>query len=859
MCFTRKDALLKKWWAYILLYLPAAVTILGFTYFPRINPAQYSMIKTGFGWTNVALSNGWDWFFTIYYVSFSAVSFLLLFLWGKNNSNKKLRRQTYITIISFFLTMIFGLLTDILSNSLLSVTIPQIGPLLMIIPITFTYFSIKKYGLLNPRHADEDQIMMNDQIRTRIISYLSNACIAAALLNVIATYWFFKDADFGTVLLFSGLFVLFGITFQVIHRSKITQNAKDFSNAVLMSLIVPIVTLKFVEFGSMTIWAFPFILLIITLVFGKNIIQITLVISIFLTQILVWLIRPETAVTIDAVDYITRIGMYAIAVWFAFFEKKIYLSRLNENANQISSQKLIAEISTDYISVSENNFLEKTDCTLRKITHFMNVDRAYIYLFDHGNESLTCIRSVASDKAKAISELPDNISSGQYSGLIGEIMSNRIVAVSSNDEVSAEIRSEIDRLTLQKVKSLILLPIVNMGNVLGFLGLDTCSSPLKWRDTQIDFNKIISNILADAVAKVNQEKAINSLAYYDFLTKLPNRSLFIERVNESIQSAKSSCHMVAVIFIDLDSFKTVNDTMGHDGGDSLIAKVSQELTGCVGKPDAVSRFGGDEFLVLINDVDSVDKIVDIADKIVNTFNSPFFLQGQEFFVTASAGVAIYPEDGDEANILIKNADIAMYKAKGNGKNRYMLCTADMKDEVITKTKLSNSLYRALERNEFALHYQPQIRTETNEIIGAEALLRWQHPDMGMIPPDLFIPLAEQSGLIGAIGEWVLKTACRHCKAWHELGLPALRIAVNVSTFQFRNSNLVSQVNEALREAGLDSKYLELEITESIAMNEADYIIDVLEGLKDLGVSISIDDFGTEYSSLSRLNILPIDL
>jgi EAL domain-containing protein (putative c-di-GMP-specific phosphodiesterase class I) len=219
---------------------------------------------------------------------------------------------------------------------------------------------------------------------------------------------------------------------------------------------------------------------------------------------------------------------------------------------------------------------------------------------------------------------------------------------------------------------------------------------------------------------------------------------------------------------------------------------------------------------------------------------------------------VYPDDGDDAGILIKNADIAMYRAKGNGKNQYMLCNTDMKDEVNLKTKLSNSLYRALERDEFILYYQPQVYTGTNAIIGLEALLRWQHPEYGLIMPGLFISLAEQTGLIGAIGQWVLRRACRQCKSWHDSGLPDIRISVNVSTFQFRNSNLSSQVSDALKETGLDPKYLDLEITESIAMTEDNYILDVLNSLKDLGVSVTIDDFGTDYSSLSRLNILPID-
>jgi EAL domain-containing protein (putative c-di-GMP-specific phosphodiesterase class I) len=276
------------------------------------------------------------------------------------------------------------------------------------------------------------------------------------------------------------------------------------------------------------------------------------------------------------------------------------------------------------------------------------------------------------------------------------------------------------------------------------------------------------------------------------------------------------------------------------------------------KSDTVSRFGGDEFLILLNNLNSVDDIAMLTRKILSIFDKPFIIKGQEYFVTASAGVAVYPVDGEEADPLIKNADIAMYKAKERGKNQYLFCTADMKNEILMKMKLTNSLYRALERDEFVLHYQPQVCTKTKKVIAAEALIRWNHPDLGMIPPSVFIPLAEQTGLIGSIGEWVLRTACIQCKLWHTSGLLPIRIAVNVSVIQFRNPDLISQIERILKETQLEPQYLELEITESVAINESEYIIEVLNALKKLGISISIDDFGTEYSSLSRLTSMPID-
>lgn len=263
-------------------------------------------------------------------------------------------------------------------------------------------------------------------------------------------------------------------------------------------------------------------------------------------------------------------------------------------------------------------------------------------------------------------------------------------------------------------------------------------------------------------------------------------------------------------------------------------------------------------MILLNHLNGTDDIERIIKKILSIFEEPFLIKEQEYFVTASAGVAVYPFDGGDSDTLIKNADIAMYKAKEQGKNQYLFCTADMKKEVLLKMRLMNNLYRALAKNEFMLHFQPQVCTRSKRIIAAEALLRWNHPELGMIPPNQFIPLTEQTGLIVPIGEWVLRTACMQCKTWQLSGFPDMRIAVNVSIIQLRNPDFVSRLKRILQETQLEAQYLELEITESAAVNESEYIFEVLDKLKALHLSISIDDFGTEYSSLSRLTSMPID-
>lgn len=348
------------------------------------------------------------------------------------------------------------------------------------------------------------------------------------------------------------------------------------------------------------------------------------------------------------------------------------------------------------------------------------------------------------------------------------------------------------------------------------------------------------------------------LAYHDHLTGLPNALLMRNQLDHSIQLAKRSGKLLAVLFMDLDDFKLINDSMGHATGDQLLIQVANRVKNKLRKSDIISRIGGDEFVVILENINDTEILTKIAEKIKECFRQPFIVSGRELYITTSIGISVFPGDGETADTLIKNADIAMYKAKEKGRNQWSLCTANMKTKAIETMNLGNQLYRALDNNEFELYYQPQISCSTHKIVGLEALIRWRHPKMGMVQPGKFIPIAEHTGLIHAIGDWVLKTACRQNKYWQDMNYIHIPIAVNLSMRQLQNPNIVGQVTDILAETGLKSKYLELEITESIALHDIDYVIETLALFRSSGISIAIDDFGTEYSSLNYLKQLPVD-
>jgi diguanylate cyclase (GGDEF)-like protein len=348
------------------------------------------------------------------------------------------------------------------------------------------------------------------------------------------------------------------------------------------------------------------------------------------------------------------------------------------------------------------------------------------------------------------------------------------------------------------------------------------------------------------------------LAYYDGLTTLPNRSMFSKLLDQAISLARRDAKQLAVLFVDLDRFKDINDTLGHAAGDLLLQEVGKRLHGCLRDSDTVSRLGGDEFVVLLPMLHEAADVDAVGHKILAAISQSFVALGQEFHVTASVGISIYPKDGEDEQSLMKNADIAMYQAKEDGRNNFQYYSVQMNKHSFEQLALESSLRRALERGEFRLHYQPKIDARSDAIVGVEALLRWQHPELGMVAPAKFIPVAEETGLIVSIGKWVLRTACAQNVAWQQTGLPRLNIAVNLSARQFSSESLVADVASILEETGMSPDLLELEIMESTLMHDVDRAICALKAFRDMGVRLAIDRFGIGYSSLSSLRQFPVD-
>ena len=366
------------------------------------------------------------------------------------------------------------------------------------------------------------------------------------------------------------------------------------------------------------------------------------------------------------------------------------------------------------------------------------------------------------------------------------------------------------------------------------------------------------SVINDVSERVNYQRELEYQATHDSLTGLANRNLLNDRITQAISWGRRQNLLVGLMLLDLDHFKLINDASGHGAGDEMLKQVAQRLTQCVRDTDTVARLGGDEFVIVLTDLESYDHVDVIAEKILESLNRPITINGNDIFVTASIGISVYPRDGDHGEILLRYADIAMYRVKEHGRNSVRQFMPEMGLTAISRLNMKSAIRRGLEQHEFVLYYQPKIDLRTQRVIGAEALVRWRHPQVGLIMPMEFIPLAEETGLILPLGEWVIAEACRQQVIWKQQRGLDLHIAINMSSRQFRQEDLAEKVAQIIQETGADPTRLTLELTESMVMQDVTATLIALKALKNLGLSISLDDFGTGYSSLSYLRRFPID-
>ncbi len=538
--------------------------------------------------------------------------------------------------------------------------------------------------------------------------------------------------------------------------------------------------------------------------------------------------------------------------------KNKYNNKIKEQENLIAFQKMVLDISFEFMNINQVNFDEKVDHLLEKIGTFFEVDRTYVFTVNHEDQTMTYSHEWRNDGIPSAMAEREDIPLDVFPWWYEQLHKDKLVYINNVASMPSEAHAEKKQLISQGIKSSVSVPVMFEGRVQAFIGIDSIKSQKKWSDENVDLLNTMAQILSKGITEINYDRQIDFMAYYDPLTKLPNQSLLAQKLNKGIARASRSEILVNVLFIDLDGFKAINDALGHKQGDQLLKQVAKRLLSAVTKSDTVCRRGGDEFIIYLNSHENEEEAEVIASQIVDLFKEPFILKAQEYFITASIGMSKYPADGEDIPTLIRNADMAMYEAKNLGRNQYIKFSEQLKLRTSEEIALTNDLYYAIERNEMKLHYQPQVRGATGEIIGVETLLRWEHPEYGFVPPFKFIEIAEKTRLILPIGYWVLKTACKQWIEWQEKGFKPIKIAVNFSGHQLNHPDIIQQIEEILEETMMPPEYLEIEITESVSMDQKDKIKNRLNKIKEMGISLSIDDYGKEYSSLKRLKESAVD-
>lgn len=841
------------------IYLPAVITISVFALFPELTNAQYNLVLTEAGWGNIPSNNFWDMFYNLYYLSFSLITLVVLFKWHRTSQDQQKQQQAFWLLLAFSVAIALGTVSEMMANNILSYKIPSIAPILILIPVMAFAYDIWKYKLMLPPESTKkvkySEILSSDAHVT-LFRYIAIIFIIISVINLYQ--FFFQPIELWRVMLISTVNLAFGLCLYSLPFSGLSTINQDWIMTVMIAVAIPLMLFRPLDNLTNTVWCVPLIFMMTTIVLKRQKMFALFAMATLISGMIIWLWKSAHWVHIGSSDYLARIFICSVAILLAGYINRIYIERLKENDRQIGFQKMISQVTTHFVSVSASNFDEKVQNLLKTSGEFTNSDRAYVGMFSDETEEFCYTYEWLAGANFPSVEKNGKIQQSAFPWCVKQLLSNQLVYLESIDKLPVEAKCEQERLSKYQLSALILIPIQSSEKIIGFLGFDQIKKNKEWRMDEPERLRVLANILADAIGKVENEKEMHNRAYYDTLTGLPNRILFHERLEKSIDKAMANGSHLGVVFVDIDGFKEVNDTMGHDWGDHLLNRIGRRLSDSLRKCDSMARFGGDEFLILVSNLNHKKDLVEVANQVMSVFHRPVKLGEQEFYISGSGGIAVYPEDGETVQALIKHADLAMYDAKKNGKGQVVFCSEVMKKDVREKMILTNSLYRAQERQELFLHYQPKVDIDNLSIVGIEALLRWNHPELGVVAPGVFIPFAEQNGLINSIGEWVLMTACAQNKAWQDRGFKPVPVAVNLSMEQFGAEVLITTVKECLKKTGLKPEYLELEITETIAMEESQDVIQTLHQLKTLGVSISIDDFGTEFSSLSRLKDLPVD-
>ncbi|MGI5173811.1 EAL domain-containing protein, partial [Treponema sp. OMZ 840] len=767
------------------------------------------------------------------------------------------RFENTVLLYVFAIIFVLNLGMDLFLAFRQRVNLYGIGLVSGALPLFGILYTLRKYHSidLNGYAPDNTHVYMGRYFeRKHIFRTISYLYMVFGLLQIGMSYIVvqihFEEGIFaGSYAFFSGFSAL------ILQKMKISKKTADIGSMLLFAVSIPVILFTYHTSAAVTVWTFPIILLFVSILFKQILFLRIISITTILCYAIFVGISSNLTVVITKEDHIYRIILLLIAAYIAAYIQKLYILRFAEIQKRNDIQRIISEISHVLLRSSLSNIDGHIFSALKILGTFFTVDRVFLYRFSTKDRKPMFINAW---------DNPDiNIRNNDVNKFFPDAAPFCVAQLKAKKRIIfSDIYSQVflsgrekDFFIKRGILSTLCFPLIDNETAVGFLGLHTFQQKRRWSEDETQIFRIFANLFSTAVLKIENEKHIEHMAYHDALTGLPNRIYFNRFVNREIKGGNDN---FAVIFIDLDSFKNINDSKGHEYGDKVLLQTSQRLKKALPSSAVVCRFGGDEFLIFVPSVKKAEEIETVVKQMMKNLSAPMQIHDDVLYVTFSAGISIFPKDGKTVNTLIKYADSAMYVSKSKGKNCYTFCTSALRKSIAQKTSLHQQLYTAIEKNELILYYQPQVDLRTGTIFGMEALLHWENKDFGIVPPSVFVPISEQTGLIESIGNWVLQKACEQLSVWQKNGIKGISMAVNISPRQFENPKLGTIVKGLLEQYNLDPFSLELEITEGIYLAQNVGVERIMTNLKKLGVRISIDDFATEYSCLTRLKHTPID-
>jgi diguanylate cyclase (GGDEF)-like protein len=861
LLLTERNALLQKYWLYLFLYLPALINVFLYGIYDQTALRAYNLVQTPAGWVNMAGILTLDLAFLVHYIGFTLAGLVLLLTWGMNDRERIKGKIARIIGYSILAALIMGTLTEHAINEIFQISFPQLGPITILIPAVAMFYCIRRYGMMRrlPKDMEPSEYqMLSEYAQSKLYFYLAMGLFFGGFVSFAALF-LTNRASLAFAMVFSSVFMIAGIIIYIIRSLNLKPDLKDTIIGIILAATLPVLTVLIYEFTASHSWTLPVIFVLIMIIFSNKKIIALMGIAVLFSLIWSWIKIPVLQVTFTGADHLIRMVVLAVMIGYVYYINHVFRKAITENKVRADREKFLSDVASLLMTISDSDIDEKIRLVLAWCGKHLQVECVHAFFLDSdqitlknsyhwcspGNKS--ALFTSASNKAEVFAFLTG----------ISPFWCKEHFATA---EVTPITRNETKDQWTEKINAgaLTVIPLKNADKILGLVAMERPANKVRWQEDKQETCHVVARMIANVWLKVEAEKKVQHKAYHDSLTGLPNRQHFIDRLKQAINMAMRTDKLVGVLFIDVDSFKHINDSMGHAAGDVLLKQMGQRMKESVREYDVVGRFGGDEFLIIVPQADDMAGIERVAAKVLENLKEPMAVEGQRCLISVSMGIAVFPMDGEDPEGLIKNADMAMYVSKEIGKNRYAFCTAKIKNDAYLNMALINDLQWALERKELYLHYQPQLKMATKEIIGAEALLRWQHPRLGKISPGVFIPLAEKSGQIGNIGAWTISQACHQNMAWQEAGLQPVTMAVNLSLGQFLDANLVEVVQNALEKSGLRPEFLELEITEGMTTHEMQNISNAIYRLKALGVKIAIDDFGSGYSYLERFKNMPVD-